>query len=61
MPGTPVEQRDGESELGGGLGGQEQGETAWPCRAKHAERLLLNHERCWDSWPLEENSIWGQR
>ena len=26
------------------------------------ERLLLNHERRWDSWPLEEkNSIWGQR
>ena len=26
------------------------------------ERLLLNHERCQDSWPLEEkNSIWGQR
>ena len=26
------------------------------------ERLLLNHERCWDSWPLEEkNSIWSQR
>ena len=26
-----------------------------------SERLLLNHERCQDSWPLEENSIWGQR
>ena len=25
------------------------------------ERLLLNHERCRDSWPLEKNSIWGQR
>ena len=26
------------------------------------ERLLLNHKRHWDSWPLEEkNSIWGQR
>ena len=26
------------------------------------ERLLLNHERPWDSWPLEEkNSIRGQR
>ena len=26
------------------------------------ERLLLNHERCQDSWPPEEkNSIWGQR
>ena len=26
------------------------------------ERLLLNHERCWNSWPPEEkNSIWGQR
>ena len=26
------------------------------------ERLLLNHERHRDSWPLEEkNSIWGQR
>ena len=25
------------------------------------ERLLLSHERRWDSWPLEEkNSIWGQ-
>ena len=25
------------------------------------ERLLLSHERWWDSWPLEEkNSIWGQ-
>jgi len=29
---------------------------------KDIERLLLNHERCWDSWPLEEkNSIQGQR
>ena len=27
-----------------------------------SERLLLNHERHWDSWPPEEkNSIWGQR
>ena len=26
------------------------------------ERLLLNHERHWDSWPPEEkNSIGGQR
>ena len=26
------------------------------------ERLLLNNERCQDSWLLEEkNSIWGQR
>ena len=26
------------------------------------ERLLLNHERHWDSWPPEEkNSIWSQR
>ena len=26
------------------------------------ERLLLNHERCRDSWTLEEkNSIWGQK
>ena len=27
-----------------------------------SERLLLNHERHWDSWPPEEkNSIQGQR
>ena len=26
-----------------------------------SERLLLNHERCQDSWPPEENSIRGQR
>ena len=27
-----------------------------------SERLLLNMQRCWDSWPPEEkNSIWGQR
>ena len=27
-----------------------------------SERLLMNHERRWDSWPPEEkNSIWGQR
>ena len=26
------------------------------------ERLLLNHRRCWDSWPPEEkNSIQGQK
>ena len=26
------------------------------------ERLLLNHERCRDSWPLEEkNSVQGQK
>ena len=25
------------------------------------ERLLLNHERHWDSWPPEKNSIQGQR
>ena len=25
------------------------------------ERLLLNHERHWDSWPPEKNSIRGQR
>ena len=25
------------------------------------ERLLLNHKRCWDSWPPEKNSIWDQR
>ena len=31
-------------------------------KIRHTERLLLNHERCWDSWPLEEkNSIWCQR
>ena len=29
--------------------------------ASGPERLLLNHEICWDSWPLEEkNSIRGQ-
>ena len=26
-----------------------------------SERLLLNHERCQDSWPPEKNSIRGQR
>ena len=25
------------------------------------EKLLLNHARCQDSWPPEENSIQGQR
>ena len=25
------------------------------------ERLLLNHKRCWDSWPPKKNSIWDQR
>ena len=25
------------------------------------EKLLLNRERCRDSWPLEKNSFWGQR
>ena len=31
------------------------------CPADRFERLLLSHERCWDSWPPEErNSIWGQ-
>ena len=23
------------------------------------ERLLLNHERCQDSWPPKKNSVWG--
>ena len=27
----------------------------------HCERLLLNYERCCDSWPPEGNSIQGQR
>ena len=31
-------------------------------RITHSERLLLNHERHQDSWPLEEkNSNWSQR
>ena len=31
-------------------------------RRTHSERLLLNHEIHWDSWPPEEkNSNWGQR
>ena len=25
-----------------------------------SERLLLNHERRWDSWPPEKNSIQGR-
>ena len=32
-----------------------------PTEVRIVERLLLNHERCRDSWPLEENSIQGQR
>ena len=31
-------------------------------RKKRGERMLLNHEGRWDSWPPEEqNSIQGQR
>ena len=33
--------------------------TIW---LREGKRLLLNHERGWDSWPLEEkNSIWHRR
>ena len=39
-----------------------QSEMKIQCALQKAERLLLDHERCQDSWPPEEkNSIQGQQ
>ena len=41
---------------------ENKGENLCNCIVFYNERLLLNHERCWDSWPPEDkNSISGQR
>ena len=37
-------------------------DSTLPTEVRVVERLLLNHKRRRDSWPLEEKiSIWGQR
>ena len=56
MPGLPVHHQLSKFTLG-------VLEKKSGCLEKHkiSERLLLNHQRCWGSWPLEKNSIWGHR